>query len=69
MVETFWWLVSSVKTYHSVADVLKKVEKTSSENNSLSIFPKQSLRRRGSYGLGKDAYEVAARRVARHFEQ
>ena len=38
MVETLWWLVSSVKTYHSVADVLKKVEKTSSENNSFSIF-------------------------------
>ena len=28
----------SFKTYHSVADVLKKVEKMSSENNTLSIF-------------------------------
>ena len=32
-------------------------------------FPKQSLRRRGSYGLAKDAYDCAAIWVARHFDR
>ena len=55
MVETFWWLVSSVKTDHSVADVLKKVEKTSSENSALIIF-EYPYRTCGSGGLQcKDA--------------